>query len=159
MPLPQEKTLLDMTAPGDDADALLAQAQRRVLEQAVLAKLGPSKAYIRKEPWFHELPITYRDRDVLGRIWSFQASSEGCGGGCYISLSTFERDTGIDKSTVKKSLVKMVKLGILDKEERGEREPPIYRLNLVRCNELLDEREKARAEARQRKATEQEKRK
>ena len=136
MPL-SEKSLFDTVVPGEDPAEILAQKQRAVLEQAVLSKLGPSKAYIRKESWFNSLPLTYRDRDVLGRIWSFQASSEDCGGGCYISLSTFEKDTGIGKEHVKRSLVKMVGLGILEKESRGATEPPIYRVNLIRCYELL----------------------
>lgn len=153
MPLPHETTLLDMPVQADDVEARKAEAEAvlkakgQILErQRAWAELGPSKSYIRKEWWFSALPLTVREQDVLGRVWSFQAPSENGEGSCYESVAHIAKTIGIDKKIVKNALKKMVDLGILTKESQGPREPAVYQVDLVTCSRLVNGYKAARDE-------------
>lgn len=140
-----EPSLLD--SPENDPQKVLLAKINQTKKRLAWERLKPKPQHCRIEGWFKDLGLNPSQRLVLGRIWSFQVQHEG-DGACYESVAAIADVTGVDKSYVKKYLKKMVDMGILFKESRGQRKPASYRIDLAACADLIDENKRRREEAR-----------
>lgn len=82
--------------------------------------------------WMHYLGIPRRDRDVLAKIYGFQAPSEQ-EQFCRMSLSTLGKVLHIDRANVQKILKNLLDSGLVLKESNGPRKPATYRVNEKKC--------------------------
>lgn len=137
---------------GDAAKQLMAQADGiqnpRLKESAKRVALTVSAktrdetitkarnaAFSRIPIWAFFLPITRRQQIVLGRIYSFQCTTnkDGTPGEFRMSLATAGKDLNITRDNLKNDLRQLVELGFLTKRSNGARKPATYLVDEVVC--------------------------
>lgn len=71
----------------------------------------------------NHLPLTHRQHTVLGRIYSFQCSTneDGSQGEHRMSIANGAKELGIDRDNMKKDLQRLTELGFIVKSSNGER--------------------------------------
>lgn len=137
---------------GDAAKQLMAQADGiqnpRLKESAKRVALTVSAktrdetitkarnaAFARIPIWAFFLPVTRRQQIVLGRIYSFQCTTnkDGSPGEFRMSLATAGKDLNITRDNLKNDLRQLVELGFLTKRSNGARKPATYLVDEVVC--------------------------
>lgn len=137
---------------GDAAKQLMAQAdgiQNQKLKacaqrvaQTVSAKTrdetiakARNAAFARIPIWAFFLPVTRRQQIVLGRVYSFQCTTnkDGTPGEFRMSLATAGKDLNIERDNLKNDLRQLVALGFLTKRSNGARKPATYLVDEVVC--------------------------
>lgn len=137
---------------GDAAKQLMAQADGiqnpRLKESAKRVALTVSAktrdetitkarnaAFARIPIWAFFLPVTRRQQIVLGRIYSFQCTTnkDGAPGEFRMSLATAGKDLNITRDNLKNDLRQLVELGFLTKRSNGARKPATYFVDEVVC--------------------------
>lgn len=137
---------------GDAAKQLMAQADGiqnpRLKESAKRVALTVSAktrdemitkarnaAFARIPIWAFFLPVTRRQQIVLGRIYSFQCTTneDGTPGEFRMSLATAGKDLNITRDNLKKDLRQLVELGFVTKRSNGTRKPATYLVDEVVC--------------------------
>lgn len=137
---------------GDAAKSLMVQAEamespvmkekakqvaRSVSAQArdemiLAARNAP---FARVSLWMNYLPLTHRQRTILGRIYSFQCSTnkDGSQGEYRMSIANGAKELGIDRDNMKKDLQRLTELGFIVKRSNGERRPSTRLVDEVVC--------------------------
>lgn len=113
----------------------LAQAinERERVELDADARSAP---FCRVALWACFLPITKRQMLVLGRVFSFQCSTnrDGTTGEYRMSLSNGAKELGMyDRTELQEDLKKLVRLGYVKKRSNGERRPATYTVDTPFC--------------------------
>ena len=101
-------------------------------------KSARDATFCRVPLWSFYLPITTRQRVVLGRIYSFQCTTnkDGSQGEYRMSLSNGGNELRIDRRNFKRDIDRLVSLGFVVKRSNGARHPATYTVDEVVC---LDE--------------------
>lgn len=83
----------------------------------------------------NHLPLTHRQRTVLGRIYSFQCSTneDGSQGEYRMSIANGAKELGIDRDSMKIDLQRLTELGFTVKCSNGERRPSTRLVDEVVC--------------------------
>ena len=137
---------------GDAAKQLMAQAdgiQNQKLKASAqrvartvsaktrdeLISVARNDAYGRDTRFIKYLPITWRQKAVMGRVYSFQCTTnkDGTPGEFRMSLATAGKDLNITRDNLKKDLRQLVELGFLTKRSNGARKPATYLVDEVVC--------------------------
>lgn len=137
---------------GDAAKRLMSQAdgfqnQRlresaQTVAQAVSAQtrdklisIARNDPYGRDTRFIKYLPITWRQKAVMGRVYSFQCTTnkDGAPGEFRMSLATAGKDLNITRDNLKNDLRQLVELGFLTKRSNGARKPATYFVDEVVC--------------------------
>ena len=127
-------------ADGIQNQKLKASAQR--VAQTISAKtrdelisVARSDAYGRDTRFIKYLPITWRQKAVMGRVYSFQCTTnkDGTPGEFRMSLATAGKDLNITRDNLKNDLRQLVELGFLTKRSNGARKPATYLVDEVVC--------------------------
>lgn len=138
---------------GDAAKQLMAQADGiqnpRLKESAkrvaitVSAKTrdetitkARNAAFARIPIWAFFLPVTRRQQIVLGRIYSFQCTTnkDGSPAEYRMSLSTGASELGMtNRAEMQKDLQRLISLGFVTKRSNGARKPATYLVDEVVC--------------------------
>ena len=137
---------------GDAAKQLMAQAdgiQNQKLKESAqkvartisaktrdeIISAARSDSYGRGTGFIKYLPITWRQRAVMGRVYSFQCTTnkDGTPGEFRMSLATAGKDLNIDRDNLKSDLHQLVELGFLTKRSNGARKPATYLVDEVIC--------------------------
>ena len=137
---------------GDAAKQLMAQAdgiQNQKLKASAqrvartvsaktrdeLISVARSDAYGRDTRFIKYLPITWRQKAVMGRVYSFQCTTnkDGTPGEFRMSLATAGKDLNITRDNLKNDLRQLVELGLLTKRSNGARKPATYLVDEVVC--------------------------
>ena len=122
-PQPDGSTNKAMRAARRAADL----AARREAQEAAL-----SAVFCRVALWMEYLPITFRQRVVLGRVMSFMTTS---GGGEYrMSLEKGSKELNFyDRAELQRDLNALTELGYLVKQSNGARRPASYVIDFLKC--------------------------
>ncbi len=137
---------------GDAAKQLMAQAdgiQNQKLKESAqkVARTVSAKtrdetvsaarnaAFARTPMWAFLLPVTRRQQIVLGRIYSFQCTTnkDGSPAEYRMSLATGAKELNIDRDNLKNDLRQLVELGFLTKRSNGARKPATYLVDEIIC--------------------------
>lgn len=138
---------------GDAAKQLMAQAggiqNQRLKESAQRVALTVSAktrdetiakarnaAFARIPIWAFFLPVTRRQQIVLGRIYSFQCTTnkDGSPAEYRMSLSTGASELGMtNRAEMQKDLQRLISLGFITKRSNGARKPATYLVDEVVC--------------------------
>ena len=143
---------------GDAAKQLMAQADgiqnQRLKESAQRVALTVSAktrdetiakarnaAFARIPIWAFFLPVTRRQQIVLGRIYSFQCTTnkdgspaDGSPAEYRMSLSTGASELGMtNRAEMQKDLQRLISLGFVTKRSNGARKPATYLVDEVVC--------------------------
>ena len=138
---------------GDAAKQLMAQADGiqnpRLKESAKRVALTVSAktrdetitkarnaAFARIPIWAFFLPVTRRQQIVLGRIYSFQCTTnkDGSPAEYRMSLSTGASELGMtNRAEMQKDLQRLISLGFVTKRSNGTRKPATYLVDEVVC--------------------------
>lgn len=94
-----------------------------------------SAPFARVSLWMFFLPITNRQRTVLGRIYSFQCSTnkDGSPGEYRMSIANGAKELDIDRDNMKIDLQKLTELSFITKRSNGERKPSTRLVDEVVC--------------------------
>lgn len=138
---------------GDAAKQLMTQAEgienpklREITQRqarAISAKTrdetitaARSAAFARIPIWAFFLPITRRQQIVLGRIYSFQCTTnkDGTPGEYRMSLSTGAHELAMtNRGEMQKDLQRLISQGFVIKRSNGARKPATYLVDEVVC--------------------------
>lgn len=137
---------------GDTAKQLMAKAdgfQNQQLKASIqgvaqtvsakardeLISIARSDAYGRDTRFIKYLPITWRQKAVMGRVYSFQCTTnkDGTPGEFHMSLANAGKDLNITRDNLKNDLRQLVELGFLTKRSNGARKPATYLVDEVVC--------------------------
>jgi hypothetical protein len=127
--------------PGDKAKlaksiGLQNERLAKSRQSDVIAAVRNSK-YGRQTTCFNYLPdITWRDRAILARIFSFQSNQKDNkkqNREFRMSTNSLAEDLNIDRSHVKSGLRKLCKLGYVTKKSNGPRSPATYTVDELAC--------------------------
>ena len=105
-------------------------------EPEELRELARTAHYGLVPTWVCYMPITWRQRCLLGRIYSFQRSKDERDDGQLgfrMSLKTIAKELNYDRGDVIDDLNKLVEKEYLVKFSNGERRPKTYVVDEVRC--------------------------
>lgn len=133
MAAPNEALRLKML---EQAEALERQ---RLEEEAARAKRRVEAAiktpFARMHDWMCYLPISWRQRAIVARVYSFQSTRDKDGNPheFRMSLASGARELGIDRTNLKKDLGKLTEQGYLVKRSNGPRTPFSYSVNVLFC--------------------------
>lgn len=120
----------------EQADALERQHHDKEVARAKRRVEAASKTpFARMHDWMCYLPISWRQRAVLARVYSFQNTKDKDGNPheYRMSLASGARELGIDRTNLKKDLGKLTEQGYLDKRSNGPRTPFSYSVNVLLC--------------------------
>lgn len=95
-----------------------------------------SSAFARIPMWAFFLPITRRQQIVLGRIYSFQCTTnkDGSPGEYRMSLSTGAHELAMaNRAEMQKDLQRLISQGFVIKRSNGVRKPATYLVDEVVC--------------------------
>lgn len=128
-------------ADGIQNQKLKASAQR--VAQTVSAKTrdetiakARNAAFARIPIWAFFLPVTRRQQIVLGRIYSFQCTTnkDGSPAEYRMSLSTGASELGMaNRAEMQEDLQRLISLGFITKRSNGARKPATYLVDEVVC--------------------------
>lgn len=128
-------------ADGIQNQKLKASAQR--VAQTISAKTrdetiakARNAAFARIPIWAFFLPVTRRQQIVLGRIYSFQCTTnkDGSPAEYRMSLSTGASELGMtNRAEMQKDLQRLISLGFITKRSNGARKPATYLVDEVVC--------------------------
>lgn len=93
-------------------------------------------AFARIPIWAFFLPVTRRQQIVLGRIYSFQCTTnkDGSPAEYRMSLSTGASELGMtNRAEMQKDLQRLISLGFVTKRSNGTRKPATYLVDEVVC--------------------------
>lgn len=105
-------------------------------ERAELDAQARSAPFSRVPLWAFYLPITRRQMLVLGRVFSFQCSTnrDGTPGEYRMSLSSGARELHMaNRAEMQKAMTPLIKLGYVKKRSNGERRPATYTVDAPFC--------------------------
>lgn len=105
-------------------------------ERAELDAQARSAPFSRVPLWAFYLPITRRQMLVLGRVFSFQCSTnrDGTPGEYRMSLSSGARELHMaNRAEMQKAMTPLIKLGYVKKRSNGERRPATYTVDTPFC--------------------------
>lgn len=139
----QTTTLSDLLkAQADEFEDPALRAAAKKVAQAQAAKTrdemisaARNAPFARASLWMNYLPLTHRQRIILGRIYSFQCSTnkDGSQGEYRMSIANGAKELGIDRDNMKKDLQKLTELGFIVKRSNGERRPATRLVDEVVC--------------------------
>jgi hypothetical protein len=137
---------------GDAAKQLMTQAEgiknpklREITQRqarAISAKTrdetitaARSAAFARIPTWAFFLPVSRRQLIEIGRVYSFQCTTnkDGTPGEFRKSLATAARELNIDRDNLKNDLRQLIESGFMIKRSNGERKPATYLVDEVVC--------------------------
>lgn len=78
------------------------------------------------------MPITWQQKCILSRIWSFQ---RGGGEGCYMSIKKLAEELGCEAKNLHHQIAKLTDAGYLLKFSNGRPRPATYMLDKIKCLE------------------------
>lgn len=115
----------------------MEENERRMLEQE-----ARQAHFSRVSLWMYWLPISRRQREVLGRIYSFQCTTnkDGSQGEFRMSLASGAKELRMyDRTEFKEDVSKLVQLGFVVKRSNGPRTPSTYLVDEVACMKAAKE--------------------
>lgn len=98
-------------------------------EHEELVSAARSAPFSRVPLWAFYLPITRRQMLVLGRVFSFQCSTnkDGTPGEYRMSLSSGAKELRMaNRAEMQKAMAPLIRLGFVKKRSNGERRPATY---------------------------------
>lgn len=128
-----------------DNDAKLPPKLKRAMEEnerRMLQQEARQAHFSRVALWMYWLPISRRQREVLGRIYSFQCTTnkDGSQGEFRMSLASGAKELRMyDRAEFKEDVNKLVKLGFVVKRSNGPRTPATYLVDEVACMRVAKE--------------------
>lgn len=134
--------LLKTQADKFDDPALRAAAKKVAQSQAAkrrdeLISTSRASPFCRVPLWSFYLPISRRQQLVLGRLFSFQCSTnkDGSQGEFRMSLANGAGELGTDRANFQKDLNRLISLGFVVKRSNGARTPATYLVDEAVCVE------------------------
>lgn len=123
-------------------DPKLREAVKRVArtvatnERDELVSAARNAPFARVPLWAFYLPITRRQMLVLGRVFSFQCSTnkDGNPGEYRMSLANGAKELHMaNRAEMQKVMQPLIELGFITKRSNGERRPATYTVDEVAC--------------------------
>lgn len=110
-------------------NAILELQIKKTVNQALGAP------YVHMPLWFFHLPISNRQREVLGEVFSFQAGARGAEAPreYSLSLSAGARDIAMERSNFGKELRFLAEQGYLNRKDNGPRTSATYTVDVLFC--------------------------
>lgn len=105
-------------------------------EAGILLEAARNDHFARVPIWMFYLPITAREKLLLGRIYSFQFTADKAGKPHQFSMSLARTSKQLnlsDRGKVGKMLRTLVEGGYLLKKPQGRGKSPVYEVNEVFC--------------------------
>lgn len=115
----------------------MEENERRMLEQE-----ARQAHFSRVSLWMYWLPISRRQREVLGRIYSFQCTTnkDGSQGEFRMSLASGAKELRMyDRTEFKEDVSKLMSLGFVVKRSNGPRTPATYLVDEAACMKAAKE--------------------
>ena len=128
-----------------DNDAKLPPKLKKAMEEnerRMLQQEARQAHFSRVALWMYWLPISRRQREVLGRIYSFQCTTnkDGSQGEFRMSLASGAKELRMyDRAEFKEDVNRLVKLGFVVKRSNGPRTPATYLVDEVACMRVAKE--------------------
>jgi len=94
-----------------------------------LGRTAREAPFVRVPFWMLWLPITYRQAQALGLVYTSQYDE----GEFRMSLREAGRILNIDRANLRRDLHKLMQLGFLKRESNGNSRPATYLVDVVAC--------------------------